>query len=169
MSFPAIVSYIDADVISLAKKRTYDYWYQGCKVEYGHAFEHFTKKQLAFETQQIKNDTALSKSEYVGPCIRKVLLRMARLEDCNLVRSIRDLRDLHLAHHLDTKLVRNAQNRNPKIKWDAPRKLLYISLWCCHNLSLGLTGNNQNFKDSFEIAKLYNEELWHNCTFDIPE
>lgn len=169
MSFPVIVSYIDSEVISLAKKRSYDYWYEGCQVNFGHGYEHFTDRQLDEETVQIKQDTALNASEYVEPCIRKVLLRMDSLVDCKLVRSIRDLRDLHLAHHLDPKLVRNAHMRNPKIKWDAPRKLLHLSLWCCHNLSLGLTGNNQNFKDSFKIAKLYNEELWHNCKFDIPK
>lgn len=168
VSLPSIVDLIDEEVISLAKARSYDHWYDGAKVYFGPGFENLSSRQLGKEQERLKRETAESNSQYVEPCIRRVIERMPQFKESKLIKDTRDFRNKRLAHHIDLEMSKRSAGRDPTIKWNHPRKLLLLSLWCCHNLSLGLRGHDQNFQSSFEIAKLYNRELWDNCSFDIP-
>lgn len=169
MSFPAIKSLIDDEVVSLAYRRSYDHWYSSAQISFGPGYEKLSAEELEKEEIWHKNDVAIKASEYVKPCIQKVLNRIDQFLSCKLIKNTRDLRNIHLAHHLDINSMKTKKEIDPNIKFYYPKKLLFLSLWCCHNLSLGLSGHNQNFADSFDIARIYNQDLWCNCTFDISE
>ena len=167
-SIPSVVELIDEEVIKLAVNRSFNHWYSGVEQNLGYGYEHLTTEQICQEKERLSRQLANQQSQYIAPCIRKVIERLPQFKECKLIKETRKYRNDRLAHNIERTPNKSSANEEPSINWDTPKKLLLISLWCCHNLSLGLKGHDQNFKSSFEIAKLYNEELWHNCTFDIP-
>lgn len=167
-SFPAIVILLDQEVIALAKERSYNHWYSGVEPDLGFGYEHLTTEQIISEKERLSQELAENQSQYIEPCLHKVMHRMPMFLESTLIKTTRDFRNYRLAHHLEVKKSKKKVDIDPTLNWGAPRKLLLLSLWCCHNLSLGLLGHDQNFKSSFEVAKIYSDDLWDNCTFNIP-
>lgn len=126
-------------------------------------------EELQAEKNRLKRETAEENSRYVRPCIENVMERVPQFTNSQLIKSLKKFRNFRLAHHIEPRKSKISPDGEIDINWDHPKKLLIQSLWCCHNLSLGLTGVDQNFNGSFEVAKIYGDDLWNNCRFEIPE
>ena len=101
--------------------------------------------------------------------LRKAIADARALKRSPELKSIKNLRDKHVAHYLtQTKAERSGETIAP-MKVGDERPVLEGSLQIIELLYCWVNGIGISFEDSRKIDKKCAEELWNGCKFDIQD
>ncbi len=167
MSFPYVSKLIEKDVLDLILTQK-EKKIRNSKDVYGFGEGFTQERKESFIKQDIErriNEKKVEVTNYFAGAKKSI---NETLQDQLLI-SIKELRNKHLAHYLDKSQPEEEVTERPTIKFGAPKELLDISIKCCDLLNLGIKSHDYNFSSYQEHARKNTEQLWHNCTFNIPE
>lgn len=101
--------------------------------------------------------------------LRKAIADARALKKSPELKSIKHLRDKHVAHYLtQTKAERDGQTIAP-MKVGDEKPVLEGSLQIIQLLYCWVNGVGISFEESRKIDKKCAEELWNGCKFDVPD
>ena len=123
------------------------------------------------EISQVLEEQAQQKADEARAELQKCIKTGQKIEHSALLDSVRNLRNKHLAHSLtETRREQKVEEKGPvpPVKYGDERKLLLDSLALVKELHLWVNGRSFLFDDSRKSARRNAEELWKNCTFNVP-
>jgi hypothetical protein len=167
MSFPYISKLIEKDVVELIITKRVER-IKNSQSEYQFVNSIPQKQKEWLINQDIEVSTSKVKGE-VENCFSEVKELVDDTLKGNLLLSIKELRNKHLAHYLDKSKPAQEITERPTIKFGAPKELLDISIKCCDLLGHVIKDLDYNFSSYQELARKNTVQLWHNCKFDIPK
>jgi len=117
--------------------------------------------------ERLANEPAQEEAAKARDGLTNTIAQARKIESSTILRSVRNLRDKHLAHSL-SETSQEKEGAVLPMKYGDERKLLLDSIPLVQALYLWVNGKGCNFDHSREIARRNAEELWKNCSFNIP-
>jgi hypothetical protein len=117
---------------------------------------------LAWMTEVSDREVEVSVNER-DAALRKAISDIRDIEASDMLTTVRQFRDWHMAHSLD----RRAKARpDLPYKYGYERELLEKTIPIVDSLYLGVSQAGLTWKDTSKMAKEYAEALWNGCRFD---
>jgi AbiU2/Protein of unknown function (DUF3150) len=139
---------------------------------------HFDHRMLPVDPEDSKTDAALlesltrlnerpiqEKAAEVSDGLKKSIALGRKIENSAILRTVRKLRDKHLASSL-LQTFQEKETAKP-MQYGDERELLLDSIQLVETLQLWVNGTNVDFDKSRQVARKSVEALWKHCTFDI--
>jgi hypothetical protein len=105
------------------------------------------------------------KAAEVSDGLKKSIALGRKIENSAILRSVRKLRDKHVASPL-LQTFQEKETAKP-MQYGDERELLLGSIQLVETLQLWVNGTSIDFDKSRQIARKSAEALWKHCTFDI--
>ena len=163
---PTIIALIDnAEVIAALVDESHASWTGVSPVDPSEVEE--TDVAVRELLGRLANERAIEEAVKARDGLTNSITQARKIESSTILRSARNLRDKHLAHSL-SETSQEKEGAVLPMKYGDERKLLLDSIPLVQALHLWVNGKGFNFDHSREIARRNAEELWKNCTFNIP-
>ena len=169
-NIPTIVALVDnEDVQKLLHQKIYSSWAdQSYNPEPG--LDRDTVKQL---TQMIEKNNAKEGAQQADKILEQLIVSVASTKEMvtsNLLESIMELRDKHIAHALEiTRREKKAAEPIEVPKHGDTGKIITLSIEIVDALTLAIRNTDFAFGQSREIHASCANELWSACNFAIED
>jgi len=170
-SIPAVVAMIDhPDVLTALMENTRREWLgsPGTRVYEQPNESAETKALIAEAIKASETEWADRQAAKAYRRLQNAVKWTKHLNTAPRVKSVRNLRDKHLAHSLE----RTRREKNGVIapmKHGDQRRLLHKAIALVDALHHGVNRTGFDWSESVQIARRNAQALWGNCTFQIPD